>query len=93
MIHWYVCIITFLFVELVVLTNMETAGGIAPLEECLPLPIQSCELFVISAARTMVSNIVPHATYTDYSLADTAPSTYFRFIAVVSNLEFDRYSV
>ena len=39
MIHWYVCIIIFLFVEIVVLTNIEIAGGIAPLEECLLLPI------------------------------------------------------
>ena len=75
------------------LTNMETAEEIAPLEEGLLLPIQSCELFVLSASRTMVSNIVPYATYTDYSLADTAPSTYFCLITVMSNLEFDRYSI
>ena len=49
MIHWYACVIAFLLVCIVVLTNMETAGGIPSFVQRLSLPIQFRELFILPA--------------------------------------------
>lgn len=51
MIHWYACIIAFLLVFFVVLTNMEMAGRIPSFVQCLSLPVQFCELFILPATQ------------------------------------------